>query len=245
MDRRLEVMEQIITCERCELVDGCKSPVPFFGPTPCRVAVVGEAPGQQEDDQGRPFIGPAGQMIRSHLQELRIDPESLAWVNTVSCFPHGTPTVDHIDACEGNKKAQVQLIDPEFVLLLGKVPLFGQNRDVDAKRVRGHAFLVDGRVNMPTYHPAAALRNGSFEKAMHEDLETFKQLIDGAPWTSFISDKCAKCGAFQVWVDDQGLPWCESHAPKEYEERLAFLAADQAATRDRLHPRPPEQLAIS
>ena len=245
MERRLEVMEQIVTCSNCELVDQCESPVPFFGPAPSRIAVIGEAPGEQEDKQGRPFIGPAGKMIRDHLTEVGIDPESLMWINTVNCFPHGSPEIAHIEACAQNKRDQIELADPEYLLLLGKVALFGQRSDVEAKRLRGRAFMFDGRINFPTWHPAAALRNRNYERAMHEDLEVFAEIVNGLrTWISAIGNTCVVCNAWHVWCDEDGLTWCEGHAPKEWHEREAFLQQGYEQAKLRLNPPEPTQLAM-
>lgn len=224
MTDRLEVADRILNCERCELHARCTLPVPFHGPTPATIAVVGEAPGAQEDKAGQPFVGPAGQMIRKHLEAVGIDPEAICWINTASCFPHGTPQWDHVVACAENKRAQLELADPKWVLLLGKVALRGQNRDLEIKRVRGKAFLIDGRVNFVTYHPSAALRNGNYERAMVEDLQNFKAMIDGGRWTAHISDHCLVCGKWAEWFGEDGMALCLDHSPvpKRSPEVVAF-----------------------
>ena len=85
---RLDVVEQVVSCTRCELHKGCTGPVPMRG-QPGNVAMVGEAPGETEDRDGRPFVGPAGKLLQDTLDEFNFPPMGV--LNTVSCFPHRTP----------------------------------------------------------------------------------------------------------------------------------------------------------
>jgi uracil-DNA glycosylase len=117
---RLDLVEQIITCTNCELHAGCTAPVPMRG-EPGPVAVIGEAPGETEDIEGRPFVGPAGKLLQGILDEYHFPPMGV--LNTVSCYPHGTPTWEQIAACAPNKTGQITYFDPMFILLLGKVAL--------------------------------------------------------------------------------------------------------------------------
>jgi uracil-DNA glycosylase family 4 len=236
---RLEVMEQVVSCETCELHENVVAPV--FGTIPegCRIAVVGEAPGEQEDDQGRPFIGPAGQLLRRLLTDAGIDPDTVAFINTVSCWPHGTPTWDHINACAPNKTAQLALTQPRLVIPVGQVAIKGFKPYLSAKHGRGRPWVQDGMVFCATYHPAAALRNGNYEKAIEADLQTIVEVLeadDGEPWDEWpswlsflIPDTCAGCPLDLYLLDYDGLGWCEVHMPSHMIERMethqAYLAS--------------------
>lgn len=225
--KRLEVAGQVVSCTNCELHKRCKLPVPFYGPTPSKIVVIGEAPGAQEDQAGQPFIGPAGKMIRKHLAAVNIDTEDeVCWINTASCFPHGTPQSEHIEACAGNKTAQIELADPKYILLLGKVALKAQHSELEMKRVRGKAFLVNGRINFPTYHPSAALRNGDYERAMADDLEQFRALLDADSWLSFAPEHCTTCGKWGEWFYEDGLTHCMNHANHEAREWVQKLNSE-------------------
>lgn len=237
---RLDVVGQVLTCTACELHAQCTAPVAFRGPTPTRVAVVGEAPGEMEDQQGEPFVGPAGQLLTQLLIEIGLT--DVALVNSVSCFPHGTPTWDHVRACAVNKQVQLDLIDPEFVLLVGRVALKATRPDLDIKRGRGRPFLDHGRVHYATYHPAAALRRDSYLQSMRDDLVGFKRLLTTA-WYQGIPDECAACAIEAVWWEDSGLGWCELHLPDGeallYRTRAATLKreldeARQGSSQDRI-----------
>lgn len=227
---RLEVIEKVVSCRGCELVDQCSGPVAFTGPNPCSIAIIGEAPGAQEDDQGRPFIGPAGELLRQNLRENDIDPDECFILNTVSCFPHGTPQSSHIAACRNNKLMQLELADPTWVLMLGGVALKAVDSRPRIGTARGRPFQPGGSgpVYYAAYHPAAALRKGEFAKAMAEDLARFAKMVgDGIEgWQKYLVDGCWECKSDEVaWVGEDWTEWCEKHAPPEYHERIAFVEA--------------------
>jgi uracil-DNA glycosylase len=234
---RLDVIEQILTCSNCELVEQCKSPVPFRG-SPTRLAVVGEAPGETEDEVGKPFVGPAGRLLGSLFHEAGIT-EAMGVLNTVSCFPHGTPTPDQVGACEHNKWTQIDHLNPTYILLTGQVALTAMRRELQIRTARNRPFLVRGRICWATYHPAAALRNGAREDDMRADLARFAELLAAPPddWMDFIPDTCAGCGLEPEWYEDTGLGWCRLHLPssqtEEYNRRQGLLLAQAHDARQR------------
>lgn len=227
---RLELVDQIISCTNCELHANCTAPVPMRG-KPAPVMLIGEAPGETEDTQGRPFIGPAGTLLQDLLDEFHFPPMGVA--NTVSCYPHGTPNWDHIHACERNKWDQITYFDPRFVLLLGRVALKAMRPDLDLKRGRARPFRLRDRICFATYHPAAALRNSTYEAGMRSDLEIFRELIDttGDGWMRYIPQSCSACPIGADWFEaDTGLGWCPVHLPASeqpgYEAHTAMIAAE-------------------
>lgn len=211
---RLELVEEIVSCKACDLHDRYSGPVPFFGPVPADVAVLGEAPGYNEDIQGRPFVGQAGDVIRGALKEIDIDPESVTWINTVSCFPKGTPTPTHVAACAPLKQKQLELIDPKWLLILGKVALKSIRSDLEIGRARGRPFLVGGAVGFAAYHPAAALRNRVMDKALREDLAVWRKMYDAGRdhWYESISESCFHCANPVFEFDEVGIGACQIHA---------------------------------
>lgn len=232
---RLDVVNQVVSCTRCELHEQCTLPVALRG-EPGPVAIVGEAPGEQEDLQGQPFVGPAGKLLAQLLVEAEIT-EPVALVNTVSCFPHGPPTWDHVRSCETNKWTQLEYVNPRHVLLLGKVALKGMRPDLDLKRGRARPFLVRDYICYATYHPAAALRNHNYEETLRDELHLFRRLLDAEDWRVFIPGGCAACPIDAEWWEDSGLGWCRVHLPTQYvaayDARQAVLAAEQDAARRR------------
>lgn len=234
---RLELVDQIISCTECNLHLDCTAPVPLRG-NPGRIAIIGEAPGETEDRLGRPFVGPAGNLLQELLTEFHFPPAGI--LNTVSCYPHGTPDWDHIHACHQNKTDQIKYLDPMFILLVGKVALKAVRPVLDLKRGRARPFRIDGRIYFATYHPAAALRNSVYESGMRNDIEIFRELIDttGDSWMRFIPQSCSSCPLDAEWFEaDTGLGWCPVHLPATesdgYEQRKLMIAAEIDAVRQR------------
>jgi uracil-DNA glycosylase family 4 len=215
---RLELMAQVLDCEACELHEQCTAPV--FMSTPAsasRIAILGEAPGEQEDEQGAPFVGPSGQLLREALKEGGIDPDTVSFVNAVSCFPHGTPDWPHIHACAGNREAQLAFSEATYVLCVGKVATKSIEPALEMEHGRARPFLKDGRIYFSTYHPAAALRNGNYEAEMNDDIKVFAELCQAGAdrWLDFVRPTCAACPKDMYWMQESGLTWCLEHTPGE------------------------------
>lgn len=140
---------------------------------------VGEGPGRNEDLQGVPFVGAAGQLLNRLLEEVDLRREDVYIANVVKCRPPGNrdPRPDEIEACKGYLAEQIRLIDPEVVSTLGNFAtklLLKQQMGIT--RLRGHAYPWWNRTVVPTFHPAAALRGG--ESVMSQMREDFL-LIEG------------------------------------------------------------------
>jgi uracil-DNA glycosylase family 4 len=179
-----DVRRRVLTCTRCQLHRVARAPVPWSGPVGASVAVLGEAPGEQEDLAGEPFVGPSGQLLRKYLRRVGLTPSELVFVNTVCCYPTRTPRPEEVDACRGNFWAQMVLVRPDFVLVVGGTALQALRPGARITTERGTPWireLIDGgrRVYFPTYHPAAVLRNRLLSRIWREDLEQFKELVDG------------------------------------------------------------------
>lgn len=237
--KRLDVIEQVLGCTNCTLHADCNGPVAFSGPAPAYVAMIGEAPGAQEDKDGAPFVGPSGQLLRSVLTDVGLDPAEVAFINTVSCFPHATPTHEHIEACRPNKIAQLKLVKPTYALLLGKVAAKGVCSKIEIKHGRRRPFEMDGIIYMAAYHPAAALRDAKVDLEFRADVQAFAELVFGeGNWMDLIPNGCSGCKSEAIWWSRSGLGWCEIHLPdverKLYEERMKLIADDYAEARRRL-----------
>lgn len=211
----LQVRAQVIGCHACGLAEKCTRPVPFDGPFPSDIAVVGEAPGRVEDATGKPFVGPSGELARQ-IVEPRLG--QVPWLNVVSCWPNRTPTAAEVAACRDNLMAQLRLIEPRLLLIFGGV---AASAWVDGYRVgelRGRWFKTDimglDRTiwGMVTWHPAAVLRNRSLLVEVLDDLRVFRESVgsDGIP--PYVSYPCVKCGSVVgSHVTDEGLSWCSKH----------------------------------
>jgi len=218
---RTTLTAQILDCERCELHAQCTLPVPFSG-EPGSIVVIGEAPGEQEDIAGRPFVGPAGALLRTCLTRSGFDPNGLAYVNTACCWPHGPPSWDQVRSCDQNKWDQIAYLDPTYILLLGKVALRAMRPELDISRARSRPFLHRDRICFATFHPAAGLRNGKYERGLKRDLDTFTRLVRADNWQDLIPDDCSACEADAICWETSGLGWCDRHVPEP--ERAAYDA---------------------
>jgi DNA polymerase len=148
--------------------------------------IVGEAPGRIEDEKGRPFAGPSGVLLWRELERVGIDKRSVFAANAVSCFPARTPTEDEVYACRGNLYTQAWICKPKFILALGRTANSSLgNLDLALGRATmGQIcgqwydlgwFKYDPCRVMPTYHPAAILRNGKYMRAWRTDLRAFAE----------------------------------------------------------------------
>lgn len=215
---RLEVREQILSCRACDLCRVGSGPVPFTGGSPSRVAVLCEAPGAQEDKQGIPLVGPAGKLLRRAFEEAEIDFDSTFRFNTCSCLSKGPPTPEQITACEGNRQSQLDLADPEWVLVFGNVALSTFRPDLKISKARTHIFSHAGRMWYPTFHPSAALRHRGTEQKLIDDLKLFKIILEHPEPNLLASVDCLVCGVdvedmaehdLALHFDEMGGSYCE------------------------------------
>jgi uracil-DNA glycosylase family 4 len=170
-----DVRAAILACRRCELFQVGQGPVPFRGPVTARLALVGEAPGSVEDEMGAPFVGPSGEKVDGLFVKAGIDPASVFVCNTVSCYPMRGPKPQEHQACHPNLLAQLAIVRPEYVLLLGGValkafkgPAATLGQWCDRLFPWGHPDTGHPCVVWPTYHPAA--RRGWMRERMEASI---------------------------------------------------------------------------
>ena len=172
-----------LECTACPLHETRTNVVFGAGASDADVMIVGEGPGQQEDDQGLPFVGRSGQLLDTLLREIRLERDQVYIANVVKCRPprNRDPRDDEIDACKGYLRRQVQLIDPAVVVTLGNFSTKLLLRTTTGiTRMRGTAYEWWGRFLVPTFHPAAALRGGeSVTNDIRADLGIVRDILDG------------------------------------------------------------------
>lgn len=183
----IEVLDELAAlaaaCTMCGLSETRTNVVFGAGSPDADVMFVGEGPGQQEDEQGLPFVGRSGQLLDHLLGEIGLRRDEIYIANVVKCRPprNRDPRPDEIDACKGYLRRQIELIDPTVVVTLGnfstKLLLRTQT---GITRMRGVAYEWWGRYLVPTFHPAAALRGGErVTDDIRSDLALVRSLIDG------------------------------------------------------------------
>ncbi|MGB9826682.1 MAG: uracil-DNA glycosylase, partial [Desulfofundulus sp.] len=180
--------EKVKTCNRCGLRGGCRGVVFGEGNPAARVVLCGEGPGADEDRLGRPFVGKAGQLLDRILAACGFGRfEHVYILNVVKCRPPGNrvPTEEERAACRPNLEAQLRILKPRIMVLLGATAL---QAILDPRgritRDRGRWVEKNGVWIMPTYHPAALLRNPNLKKDTWEDFKQvvarYRELIDPA-----------------------------------------------------------------
>ncbi len=154
--------------EPCET---CTNPVPGEGDPEARVMVVGEAPGANEDKQGRPFVGASGRRLDALLAEAGLSREEVFITNVLKARPPGNrdPRADEVAHSWPWLRAQLEAIEPELLVPLGRHALRRFAPDLKIGEVHGRLVEVDGLRLFPLYHPAAALHNQSLRATLEED----------------------------------------------------------------------------
>ncbi|MFH1389988.1 MAG: uracil-DNA glycosylase [Candidatus Margulisiibacteriota bacterium] len=166
-----EIEQLAQTCVKCPLSNGRNKVVFGNGPVPCDLMIIGEAPGADEDEQGFPFVGRAGQLLTQILGSVGIKrPDDVYIANTVKCRPpnNRAPLATEQAACAPYLAAQVRLVNPKIIILLGAPAVKATLKlDEPMSTIRGRWFKFPGNQEisvMPLFHPAYLLRNPSKEK---------------------------------------------------------------------------------
>lgn len=174
---------KVNNCTVCPLAATRTNVVFGAGNPDADVFFIGEGPGQQEDEQGLPFVGRSGQLLERLLGEIGLTRDDVFIGNVVKCRPpkNRDPRPDEINACKGYLREQLELIQPKVAVTLGNFSSKLLLRtDTGITRLRGQAYEWWGRLLVPTFHPAAALRgNPRVLAEMREDFQTIQAIIEG------------------------------------------------------------------
>lgn len=173
--------EQICTCMKCPLGRTRTNFVFGVGNPNADVVFIGEAPGADEDAQGEPFVGRAGQLLNKIIEAVEMKREDVYICNILKCRPpqNREPLPSEMELCTPYLNKQIALIKPKFIICLGRISaqwLLQTNETLGALRGRVHDY--HGAHLIVTYHPAALLRNPNWKRPAWEDMKMFKQLHD-------------------------------------------------------------------
>ena len=175
-----EIRTELGECTRCKLCNGRKQIVFGSGNPRAELVFVGEAPGEEEDKQGVPFVGAAGQLLTKMIEAMKFSRDTVYICNVVKCRPPGNrnPEPDEIQSCEPFLRAQLRVIKPKVIVALGKFAAQTLLReDTAITRLRGQWRKYEGIDLMPTFHPAYLLRSPDEKKKAWMDLqEVMKRL---------------------------------------------------------------------
>jgi DNA polymerase len=179
------VREEIGDCTRCRLHAGRKNIVFGAGNPAARLVFIGEGPGEEEDLQGEPFVGKAGQLLTRMIQAIQLDRNDVYIANIVKCRPPGNrdPQEDEIDTCLPFLKKQLAVIQPRIICTLGRFStqaLLGTKEGIT--KLRGRFYELESGVKvMPTYHPSFLLRSPEKKREAWEDLQKVQKEYQSGP----------------------------------------------------------------
>jgi len=174
-----EIAVEASTCSKCNLCKGRTKAVAGEGKPDAKILFIGEGPGFHEDQQGRPFVGPAGQFLDELLASIHLKRSDVFITNVVKCRPPNNrdPLPEEIDACNDYLDRQIAAIKPRVIVTLGRYSMgkFFGNEKISA--IHGRARKKDGYVCIAMYHPAAGLHQTNLKTVIREDFKKIPLLI--------------------------------------------------------------------
>jgi len=177
----LSVLQRTVKgCHKCNLAATRKNVVFGEGSNKSKVMFIGEAPGEEEDAQGRPFVGKAGKLLDQLIERIGLRRENVYICNVLKCRPPNNrdPEKSEIGSCKNYLFSQIELIKPKIICTLGR-HAYNTLLSVDERitKVRGIVKTYGSITLLPTYHPSFLLRNQDKIKEAWEDMELLKQLL--------------------------------------------------------------------
>ena len=182
--QQLEYIAHLVgECKKCPLYKTATNPVPGDGNPHAKIVFIGEAPGQQEDLQGLPFVGNSGKLLNKLLSTIEVPRSDVFICNILKHHPPGNrdPLPEEIKVCVPYLKAQLKIIQPKIVITLGRFAMnyFFPNELISRNhgQIRSIVWQDLPLTIIPVYHPSAGLRNGSMLKSLQEDFLTIGKFL--------------------------------------------------------------------
>jgi uracil-DNA glycosylase family 4 len=174
-----ELYQQIALCQKCEIAKSRTSVVPGEGAENAEIMFIGEAPGWHEDQQGRPFVGPAGQFLDRLLASIDLNRQQVYIANVIKCRPTGNrdPLPSEIANCQPWLDRQIELIKPRMIVTLGRYSMARYFPGKTISKIHGTAQKRDGIIYFAMYHPAAALHQQSLKQTIEADMKRIPALL--------------------------------------------------------------------
>ena len=179
MSALTQLYEEIRACQDCELAKYRTKAVPGEGAEDAELLFIGEAPGWHEDQQGRPFVGPAGQFLDQLLASIGLRREEVYIANVIKCRPpqNRDPLPVEIESCRKWLDRQIDIINPQMIITLGRYSLARYFPSESIGKVHGKPRKLGGVIYYPMYHPAAALHQGSLRRMIEADMLRIPQIL--------------------------------------------------------------------
>ena len=196
-----ELCQKMLVCQKCEILAKNRTQaVPGDGDGDADIVFIGEAPGWHEDQQGRPFVGPAGQYLEQLLASINLKREQVYITNVIKCRPLGNrdPLPLEIQNCHSWLEGQIELIRPQMVVTLGRysMALFFPNKSIS--KVHGTAQKRDNVIYYAMYHPAAALHQQSLRQTIEADMLKIPSLLAQAESVTEAKPQPQQLSMFEV-----------------------------------------------
>lgn len=175
-----EIEAQVRTCQLCRLAKTRTNAVPGEGDYGAEVMFIGEGPGYHEDRQGRPFVGNAGQFLNELLDIAGLSRQDVFITNVVKCRPPNNrdPNPDEMAACGGYLDRQIALINPRMIVTLGRFSMARFFPGEKISQIHGMARMVEGRLCVAMYHPAAGLHQASLADIIRADFRKLPIIME-------------------------------------------------------------------
>lgn len=180
MQALAQLHSEIAACRDCELSAHRTRVVPGEGSGTSQIVFIGEAPGFNEDQQGRPFVGAAGKFLDELLASVGLRRQEVYICNVLKCRPPGNrdPLPGEIAACRKWLDRQLALISPRIIVTLGRYSMARYFPGSTISKIHGKERRVDGTIYFPMYHPAAALHQQSLRETIQIDMKRIRVLLD-------------------------------------------------------------------
>lgn len=180
MTALIELYKEIAACRHCDIARFRTKVVPGEGAENAEIMFIGEAPGWHEDQQGRPFVGPAGQFLDKLLASIGLKRPQVYIANVIKCRPPNNrePLLNEIQNCDGWLERQIALIKPKMIVTLGRYSMAKFFPGKSISKVHGTAQKVDGVLYYAMYHPAAALHQQSLRETLETDMLKIPRLLE-------------------------------------------------------------------
>ena len=182
MDDLKTVATEVRGCKLCGLAAMRKNAVPGEGPENAEVMLIGEGPGFNEDQQGRPFVGPSGQFLTELLASAGFKRNEVFITNVVKCRPPANrdPQPDEMSACRAYLDRQIALINPKIIITLGRFSMAHWFPNERISAIHGRAKNTEGRIVVAMYHPAAALHQPALRQTLEDDFKRLREILADA-----------------------------------------------------------------
>lgn len=180
-EKMITVHQALKKCHKCDLYKSRTQPVTGAGNVDANALFIGEAPGANEDIQGLPFVGRAGELLTKYLNEINLSRKDIFITNIIKCRPpdNRDPNDEEIESCSPYLEEQIKIIDPKVIVTLGRHSLATLlNRIVKITKERGTIIDYNGRLLLPMLHPAAVLRNSGLDAYMREDFIKLREVLE-------------------------------------------------------------------